>query len=59
MHSERCMSGSERGYRKPTTEKSHGACNLLLPYIPADEGWLYCAAHKDLLNGEIVGYALG
>jgi len=28
-------------------------------YIPTDEGWLYCAAHKDLFNGEIVGYALG
>ncbi|RPI49222.1 MAG: hypothetical protein EHM49_10255, partial [Deltaproteobacteria bacterium] len=24
-----------------------------------EEGWLYCAAHKDLFNGEIVGYALG
>lgn len=31
MHSERCMSGSERGYGKPTTERPHGACNLLLP----------------------------
>ena len=30
-----------------------------LSYIPTEEGWLYCAAHKDLLNGEIVGYALG
>jgi len=30
-----------------------------LSYIPTDEGWLYCAAHKDLFNGEIVGYALG
>jgi transposase InsO family protein len=30
-----------------------------LTYIPTDEGWLYCAAHKDLFNGEIVGYALG
>lgn len=28
-------------------------------YIPTDEGWLYCAAHKDLFSGEIVGYALG
>lgn len=28
-------------------------------YISTDEGWLYCAAHKDLFNGEIVGYALG
>jgi transposase InsO family protein len=30
-----------------------------LTYIPTDEGWLYCAAHKDLFNGEIIGYALG
>jgi len=30
-----------------------------ISYIPTDEGWLYCAAHKDLFNGEIVGYALG
>ncbi|HPU30742.1 MAG TPA: hypothetical protein PLM71_10550, partial [Syntrophorhabdaceae bacterium] len=25
---------------------------------PTYEGWLYCATHKDLYNGEIVGYAL-
>jgi putative transposase len=30
-----------------------------ISYISTDEGWLYCAAHKDLFNGEIVGYALG
>jgi transposase InsO family protein len=30
-----------------------------MTYIATDEGWLYCAAHKDLFNGEIVGYALG
>jgi len=30
-----------------------------ITYIPTDEGWLYCAAHKDLWSGEIVGYALG
>jgi putative transposase len=30
-----------------------------LTYLPTEEGWLYCAAHKDLFNGEIVGYALG
>ncbi|OPX97017.1 MAG: Integrase core domain protein [Syntrophorhabdus sp. PtaB.Bin006] len=30
-----------------------------ITYIPTDEGWLSCAAHKDLFNGEIVGYALG
>ncbi len=30
-----------------------------LSYVPTEEGWLYCAAHKDLFSGEIVGYALG
>ena len=30
-----------------------------ITYIPTNEGWLYCAAHKDLFTGEIVGYALG
>jgi transposase InsO family protein len=30
-----------------------------ITYIWTDEGWLYLAAHKDLFNGEIVGYALG
>jgi putative transposase len=30
-----------------------------ITYIATNEGWLYCAAHKDLFNGEIVGYALG
>jgi transposase InsO family protein len=30
-----------------------------MTYIATNEGWLYCAAHKDLFNGEIVGYALG
>jgi putative transposase len=30
-----------------------------ITYISTDEGWLYCAAHKDLFNGEIVGYAMG
>jgi len=27
--------------------------------IPTDEGWLCLAGHKDLFNGEIVGYAMG
>ncbi|MBZ0158242.1 MAG: IS3 family transposase [Alphaproteobacteria bacterium] len=57
MHNERCMSGSERGQRKPAT-KPHGASDLLLPYIPTEEGWLYLAAHKDLFSKEIVGYAM-
>jgi putative transposase len=30
-----------------------------ITYIATREGWLYCAAHKDLFHGEIVGYALG
>jgi putative transposase len=30
-----------------------------ITYIATREGWLYCAAHKDLFNGEIVGHALG
>jgi transposase InsO family protein len=30
-----------------------------ITYIPTDEGWLYMAGHKDLFNGEIVGYAMG
>jgi transposase InsO family protein len=30
-----------------------------ITYIPTDEGWLYLASHKDLFNGEIVGYAMG
>lgn len=28
-------------------------------YIPTEEGWLYLAGHKDIFNGEIVGYAMG
>jgi len=30
-----------------------------ITYIPTDEGWLYLAGHKDVFNGEIVGYAIG
>lgn len=30
-----------------------------ITYVRTDEGWLYLAGHKDLYNGEIVGYALG
>ena len=29
-----------------------------ITYIRTGEGWLYLAAHKDIFNGEIVGYAL-
>ncbi len=28
------------------------------PYIPAGEGWLYLAGHKDFCTREIVGYAM-
>ncbi len=37
----------------------NGAWLSDITYVSTDEGWLYCAAHKDLFNGEIVGYALG
>jgi putative transposase len=30
-----------------------------ITYVSTDEGWLYLAGHKDLFNGEIVGYAMG
>ena len=29
-----------------------------ITYVWTDEGWLYLAAHMDLFNGEIVGYAM-
>lgn len=29
-----------------------------ITYIPAGEGWLYLAGHKDLFTGEVVGYAM-
>ena len=30
-----------------------------ITYVPTDEGWQYVAGHKDLFNGDIVGYAMG
>jgi putative transposase len=45
--------------RKFTAEAPSQAWLTDITYISTDEGWLYCAAHKDLFNGEIVGYALG
>ena len=27
-----------------------------ITYIPTKEGWFYLATHKDLFNGEIIGY---
>ncbi len=30
-----------------------------ITYIPTEEGWLYCAGHKDIFTGEVVGYAMG
>ena len=35
-----------------------GVSDLLLPYIPTEEGWLYLAGHKDIFTGEVVEYAL-
>jgi putative transposase len=29
-----------------------------ITYVATGEGWLYLAGHKDLFNGEIVGYAI-
>ena len=29
-----------------------------ITYIPTREAWLYLATHKDIFNGEIVGYAM-
>ena len=45
--------------RKFTVEAPSEAWVSDITYISTDEGWLYCAGHKDLFNGEIVGYALG
>lgn len=42
-----------------TVEATNQAWVSDITYVSTDEGWLYCAAHKDLFNGEIVGYALG
>ena len=45
--------------RKFTVEAPSEAWVSDITYISTDEGWLYLAGHKDLFNGEIVGYALG
>ena len=45
--------------RKFTASEPRQAWVSDITYVATDEGWLYCAAHKDLFNGEIVGYALG
>ncbi len=45
--------------RKFTVEAPSEAWVSDITYISTDEGWLYCAGHRDLFNGEIVGYALG
>jgi len=34
-------------------------CKQRKKFRATTEGWLSCAAHKDIFNGEIVGYALG
>jgi putative transposase len=30
-----------------------------ITYVATDEGWLNLAGHKDLYNGELIGYAMG
>jgi len=45
--------------RKFEVTKPNSAWVTDITYIPTDEGWLYLAGHKDLFNGEIVGYAMG
>jgi putative transposase len=30
-----------------------------ITYIRTNEGWLYLAGHRDIFNGEMVGYAMG
>ncbi len=56
MHSERCMSGSERGYGKPMSERSYGARNLLLPYIPMAKGFCYLVAIMDLASRKVLSW---
>lgn len=58
MHSERCMSGSERGYGKPMAERSHGACNLLLPYIRLCDEFIYLAVILDAFSRKCIGWEL-
>jgi putative transposase len=58
MHSERCTSGSERGYRKPMAERSHGACNLLPPYIPMAKGFCYLVAIMDWVSSKVLSWRL-
>jgi putative transposase len=56
MHSERCMSGSERGYGKPMAERSRGVRNLLLPYIPMRKGFIYLVAVMDWYSRYVVSW---
>jgi len=56
MHSERCTSGSERGCGKPMAERSHGACNLLLRYIPMARGFCYLVAIMDWASRKVLSW---
>src|SRR5664280_577640 len=58
MHSERCMSGSERGYGKPTAERLHGARNLLLPKLKGSVKWTYYYLYVilDIYSRYVVGW---
>jgi len=54
------MAGCDKRLRAAVRGISAGPDLSLRPdYIPTVEGWFYCAAHKALFNGEVVGYALG
>lgn len=60
---------TESRHNLPVAENLLGQCFQIggpnkvwlsdITYIPTDEGWLYLAGHKDIFNGEIVGYAMG
>jgi len=58
MHSERCTSGSERGYGKPTVERPHGARNLLLPKLKGPAKWTYFYLYVilDIWSRYVVGW---
>src|SRR4030043_323893 len=55
LRSERRISGPEQ-FTVTAANKVWGSD---ITYVPADEGWLYVAGHKDLYAGDIVGYAMG
>ena len=57
MHNERCMSGSERGQRKPMAT-SHGVSDLLLPYLPMAKGFCYLVAIMDWASRRVLAWQL-